>query len=92
MKASLIFGLSLCCALPLTAVAESDEDASAKSMVNMLQTTRTRQLLDLQKSGKYASRNEQKLSGKAQKEVYERYVNSFAHPIPERYIEQDFTE
>lgn len=61
-------------------------------LLNSQQTSSTAQLLELQRSGKLASRNEQRLTGPAQSKVYERYINSFGTPIPATYISNDFSE
>ncbi|WP_444985831.1 DUF3613 domain-containing protein [Halomonas mongoliensis] len=51
----------------------------------------TRRLLEQQRAGHYASSNDQWLSGDVQREVYRRYVNSFSRPIPERFIDDGFS-
>ena len=53
---------------------------------------RTRTLLAVQRDGRLASPSPQALSGKVQGQIYQRYVDSFGHPIPERYIETGFGE
>ncbi|MEE3215954.1 MAG: DUF3613 domain-containing protein [Pseudomonadota bacterium] len=53
---------------------------------------RTRGMLAAQREGRVASPSVQVLSGKVQSQIYQRYVDSFGHPIPERYIETGFGE
>lgn len=52
----------------------------------------TRRLLEQQRAGTHASRHDQWLSGDVQREVYRRYVESFGQAIPERFIEDDFSD
>lgn len=54
--------------------------------------TTTHSLLEMQRSGKNASADEQYLSGKVSTKIYNRYVESFAHSIPERFSSDSFTE
>lgn len=54
--------------------------------------TATHRLLELQRSGQNASTEEQYLSGKVSTEVYNRYLKSFSHAIPERYSNDSFNE
>ncbi|MAY36797.1 MAG: hypothetical protein CMN84_11925 [Spongiibacteraceae bacterium] len=70
----------------------AEEADSTQALLKGQQATPTAQLLELQRSGKIASRNEQQLPGKAQSKIYERYINSFGHPIPETYINESFSE
>lgn len=49
-------------------------------------------MLAAQREGRVASPSVQVLSGKVQSQIYQRYVDSFGHPIPERYIETGFGE
>lgn len=58
---------------------------------NSTPKTTTQKLLEQQRSGQYASEHEQHLSGKVNSEVYNRYVKSFSHAIPERFSEDSFT-
>ncbi|WP_299311439.1 DUF3613 domain-containing protein [uncultured Halomonas sp.] len=51
----------------------------------------TRRLLEQQRAGHHASSNDQWLSGDVQREVYRRYVDSFSRPIPETFIDDDFS-
>ncbi|WP_374962040.1 DUF3613 domain-containing protein [Spongiibacter tropicus] len=43
-----------------------------------------------QASGDISSEKEQHLSGKARSASYKRYVDSFAQPIPESFIDKNF--
>nr|WP_281388629.1 DUF3613 domain-containing protein [Litorivivens lipolytica] len=70
----------------------ADEPDPTQALLKGQQATPTGQLLQLQRSGKLASRKEQQLPGKAQTKIYDRYINSFGHPIPETYISDTFTE
>jgi len=47
-------------------------------------------LLELQRSGKLASAHRQALPGPAQSRAWQRYIDSFATPIPARYIDDSF--
>ncbi len=81
-----------------TATAQTSSQAVASSQVVRLPATRdpfgerTRTLLAVQRDGRLASPSPQALSGKVQGQIYQRYVDSFGHPIPERYIETGFGE
>lgn len=52
----------------------------------------TRRLLEQQRAGHFASRHDQWLSGDVQREVYQRYVNSFSQAIPETFIDDSFSD
>ncbi|WP_373084141.1 DUF3613 domain-containing protein [Zhongshania sp.] len=54
--------------------------------------TATARLMAMQSSGEQASSTEQHLSGKVRSEVYQRYVKSFAQPIPNKFIDESFTD
>lgn len=45
----------------------------------------TRNWLELQRSGQHASETPQPLSGEVAAVIYQRFTDSFAHPIPEYY-------
>lgn len=81
-----------------TGTAQASSQAVASSQVVRLPATRdpfgerTRTLLAVQRDGRLASPSPQALSGKVQGQIYQRYVDSFGHPIPERYIETGFGE
>lgn len=49
----------------------------------------TNQWLELQRSGDQASTQRQPLSGPIADRVYQRYSDSFSHPIPEYYTADD---
>lgn len=53
---------------------------------------RTERLFELQRSGRIASRHRQSLSGEVQSRIYDRYLQSFTHAIPEQYIDLSFGE
>lgn len=50
----------------------------------------TAKLMAAQRSGELASTNDQYLSGKARAEIYQRYIKSFGHAIPETFIDDTF--
>ncbi|MFT5033261.1 MAG: hypothetical protein ACI89D_000088 [Bermanella sp.] len=72
--------------------ASPDGVRDTAELMQSQQTRSTAQLLQLQRSGKLASRQEQHLPGSAQTKIYERYINSFGHTIPETYISEEFSE
>lgn len=83
----------LAVAIVLSQTAFADKTTPDRNtLLNSQQTSATAQLLELQRSGKLASRTEQRLSGPAQSKVYERYINSFGTPIPNTYISNEFSE
>lgn len=45
----------------------------------------TREWLEMQRSGDFASRQPQPLSGKAMDRIHERYLKSFTQPIPQYF-------
>ncbi|HZR37148.1 MAG TPA: DUF3613 domain-containing protein [Nevskia sp.] len=53
--------------------------------------SQTRYWLATQTSGAYAVTDPRPMSGEAATLVYQRYLNSFTHPIPERYSSDSFT-
>lgn len=52
----------------------------------------TRAWLELQTSGHAASQVERPMSGPVAERAYKRYLDSFTHPIPERFERESFTE
>lgn len=70
--------LALGSAVFVPAVQAADQDVGAS----------TREWLDMQRSGKTAG-PAQRLSGAAEARVYQRYLESFTHPIPEFYTERE---
>lgn len=50
----------------------------------------TRSWIDLQVGGSAASTTARPLPGDAASNVYERYANSFKHPIPEKFNRESF--
>lgn len=68
--------------LPFSVLAEPSQNDSKSG-------EQTRQWLELQKNGHVASPNQQTLPGPAAARVYERYLNSFTHPIPEYFSEKE---
>lgn len=51
----------------------------------------TRYWTSLQVSGAAATRDERPLPGEVATKIYERYVQSFTHPIPERFSRDSFS-
>jgi len=51
----------------------------------------TREWLTLQKGGAAASGETQAMSGEAADKTYQRYVDSFGHPLPESFAREGFT-
>ena len=51
--------------------------------------SQTRQWLSMQREGTQASQQAQTLPGPVMDQVYQRYIKSFGHPIPERYEERE---
>ena len=49
--------------------------------------SQTRQWLDMQRDGSQASQQAQTLPGPVMDQVYQRYIKSFGHPIPDLYEE-----
>lgn len=64
--------------MPASHAADADQEVGAS----------TREVLELQRSGKAAG-PAQRLSGAAEARVYQRYLDSFTHPIPEFYTERE---
>lgn len=50
----------------------------------------TREWLELQQSGNAASTESRPMTGEVADEVYKRYVDSFSHPIPEKFSRESF--
>lgn len=82
----LMLGLSSAATL---AEPSANKDLPEPSANKDLRGEQTRQWLELQKNGDAASSIPQNLSGPASANVYERYLNSFTHPIPEYFSESD---
>ncbi|MCK2042150.1 DUF3613 domain-containing protein [Chromohalobacter sp. TMW 2.2308] len=82
-------------------VLASGENAHAQQDTRQLETKRvhndlsghpgqaTQRLLEWQRSGRAASSHRQELAGPVQSAIWQRYVESFTHEIPERYIDSD---
>lgn len=84
-------------------VMASGQSAHAQQDARNVETTRTQndlsgypgqatqRLLEWQRSGRGASSHRQELAGPVQSAIWQRYVESFAHEIPEEYIDtQEF--
>ena len=72
--------------LPAAADPRPTDNTAAES------ATHVAALLALQRAGIQASPHPQTLPGDAQSRVWQRYLDSFAHPIPANYIEHGFKE
>lgn len=51
----------------------------------------TRALLELQRDGQSASAAQRPMTGEVADKTYQRYVDSFAHPIPEQFPRESFS-
>jgi hypothetical protein len=83
-----------CCATAQTSVDEVQTPADSQTEIaaavevpapkpQLLSGDATRQLLRTQAQGDSASSHQYPMSGAVAQKTFERYVNSFAHPIPE---------
>lgn len=52
----------------------------------------TRAWLDLQKSGRTASKEQRPVTGEIAEKTYDRYLKSFDYPIPEKFDRQSFSK
>lgn len=50
--------------------------------------TATRHWLALQRDGRLAAGKPQALPGPVMEKIHERYLNSFTHPVPERFVSE----
>ena len=71
--------LALALVLPLSALADPKPG------------TETKAWLDLQKSGKAASKEARPVPGEIAEKTYDRYLKSFDHPIPEEFSRESFS-
>jgi|GEM_PF-3449998 len=53
-------------------------------------TASVAELLEIQRCGQLASSHRQSLPGGAQSRTWQRYLDSFSHPIREHYIDESF--
>jgi hypothetical protein len=72
--------IGLCLSLPLAATAQDAGSDVGKP---------TRDALELQRSGRAASDTERPLSGAVADRVQQRYADSFSHPIPKSFKDED---
>lgn len=72
--------VALALALPLSAMADPQPG------------TETRAWLELQKSGKTASKEERPVTGEIAEKTYDRYLKSFDQPIPEKFDRESFAK
>jgi hypothetical protein len=75
--------LALLLGLPLAAAAE--DKAAATHEVGQ----QTREALELQRSGQSASTTERPASGEVADRMHQRYVDSFSHPIPKSFKDEE---
>jgi len=68
---------------------ESSGTASGEAAATSFGST-TRDWTNLQTSGSAASRTARPLPGDAAKNIYDRYADSFKHPIPEKFERDSF--
>jgi hypothetical protein len=91
------------CTLPFAALAQPDNtaastpaaappaDAAASAPVaGQGFGAQSRFWLETQTSGAYAVTDDRPMPGEVATMVYQRYLNSFTHPIPERYESDSF--
>jgi hypothetical protein len=78
--ASLIIAMML--SVPLAA---DENDAPAAGEVGQ----QTRAALELQRSGQAASATERPMSGDVAERTHRRYAESFSHPIPESFKDEE---
>ncbi len=74
--------IALLISLPLSA-AEAEANAAAEV------GKQTRDALELQRSGQAASTTARPMSGEVAERAHRRYVESFSHPIPESFADQE---
>lgn len=67
--------------------ATSEQNASGREDNAYEIGSQTRQWLDMQREGSQASPQAQTLPGPVMDQVYQRYIKSFGHPIPDLYEE-----
>ncbi|HUP92225.1 MAG TPA: DUF3613 domain-containing protein [Solimonas sp.] len=79
--------LRSCCALCLVLAALP---LAAADPVIEKQGDETKVWLELQRSGVAGTQAPQTMSGEVADQVYERYLKSFAHPIPENFTRDRF--
>jgi hypothetical protein len=89
------------CSLPFAAWAQNDTASAPASapaaspaaapVAGQGLGAQTRFWLATQTSGVYSVTEERPMSGEAASLVYQRYLNSFTHPIPERYESDSFS-
>lgn len=70
---------------------ETDTAASSSPAPAQVLGESTRGWTTLQTSGSAASSEARPLPGDVAKNVYERYANSFKHPIPEKFERDSFS-
>lgn len=66
--------------------------SAAESTARQAMGTDARQWVDLQISGEAAERSPDGMPGEIAERVWQRYVESFSHPIPEKFEREGFVE
>jgi hypothetical protein len=82
MRRSLIALSALLLSLPLAAAEEGQATSNEVGK-------QTREALELQRSGRAASETERPMSGEVAERTHRRYVESFSHPIPESFKDEE---
>lgn len=73
-----------------SACAEQSSGAASGEAAAASFGSTTRDWTNLQTSGSAASRTARPLPGDASKNIYDRYADSFKHPIPEKFDRDSF--
>ena len=68
---------------PVTSEVAKNGSVDKQAVVNVQEESATSKWLEMQRSGSQASKQKQTLSGPVMENIYERYKESFNHPIPE---------
>jgi hypothetical protein len=85
------------CTLPFAALAQNDNGVAAAAPAAAAPTagqgfgSQTRYWLTTQTSGASSVTDQRPMPGEAASLVYQRYLNSFTHPIPERFEADSFS-
>lgn len=78
------------------AIAQTESSNSAENVQPQIKEEKketgdiARNLLELQRSGAVASSNRQYISGAEMQRIYQRYLETFEHKVPEYFIKTDF--
>jgi hypothetical protein len=82
--------------LPLTALAQTSTQTDSNASASAPAPTegfgsQTRLWLSTQVSGTNSVTEQRPMPGEVATQVYQRYLNSFTHPIPEHYASESFS-